>query len=120
MKICISGSMIFYDQFCELKNKLEEAGHSVFIPSLESEEKGTMLSSHLKEIDNSDCLLVVNYRKNDIENYVGNSTFLEMGYAYGTKKPIYLLNSTPLESLFKEEIVAMRPIMLNGNLSKIN
>ena len=43
---------------------------------------------HFKKIEESDVMLVCNFTKNGIDNYVGANTFLEMGFAYYVKKPI--------------------------------
>lgn len=148
MKICICSSMAFYHQFSELKKKLEEAGHSVVAPELEFETKGDdtsvgaffdrnggvdafppdhdvwkkkskAITAHFRKIDSSDCILITNYEKKGIANYIGGNTFLEMGYAYGTGKSIYILNEFPKTSAYKEEMLGMQPIILDGDTSKI-
>ena len=43
---------------------------------------------------------------------------MEMGLAFYQNKPIYLLQNLP-ELNYKEEILRMRAVMLNGDLSKI-
>jgi len=43
---------------------------------------------------------------------------MEMGLAFYLKKKIYLLNEVP-ELPYKEEILGVKPIILNGDLSKI-
>ncbi len=119
MKICICSSMSFYSQFSELKQKLEEMGHTVIAPELEFETKGKAITAHFRKIDESDCILVTNYEKKDIPNYIGGNTFLEIGYAYGRGKKIFILNNLPQTSAFQEEILGMQPIILNGDLEMI-
>jgi hypothetical protein len=58
--------------------------------------------------------LVLNYTKNNI----GGNTFLEMGVAFHINKPIYLLNNIP-ELNYKEELLALKPIIINNNLKLI-
>lgn len=41
-----------------------------------------------------------------------------MGFAFVLYKPLYLLNEIPNVS-YRDEIEAMMPIVLNGDLSKI-
>ena len=50
---------------------------------------------------------------------IGGNTFLEMGLAMHLKKKIYLLNSIP-EISCKEEILGMKPVIINNNLSEIS
>lgn len=148
MKICICSSMAFYRQFLELKPKLEELGHEVLHPELEFEpqgddtsvghyfdthggvdafppdhevwkKKGRAITAHFRKIDQSDCILVTNYEKKGRQNYIGANTFLEIGYAFGNNKKVYILNEMPADSAFKEEILGMQPIVLNGDLSKL-
>jgi len=41
-----------------------------------------------------------------------------MSFAYILKKKIYLLNPIP-DMIYTDEIIAMHPIVLNGDLTKI-
>ncbi len=43
---------------------------------------------------------------------------MEMGFAYGLDKKIFLLNPVP-DMPYKEEILAMQPTVLNGDLTKL-
>lgn len=149
MKICICSSMAFYNQFVEVKKDLEELGHVVLIPELEFsiqgndtsvggffdrnggvdafppehdvwKKKGKAILAHFKKIDESDCVLIANYEKKGIIDYIGGNTFLEIGYAYGNNKKIYILNSFPKQSSYKEEILGMQPTVLEGDITKID
>src|SRR3990167_4062096 len=66
----------------------------------------------------ADAILVCNYDKNGIAGYVGANTLLEMGLAFHLRKPIYLLNAIP-EVSYKEEILGMQPIVIDGDLERI-
>jgi hypothetical protein len=132
MKIAICGSMQFSKEMIEIKLKLEALGHLVVLPKdvdqYASGEKmverkwekqeGDLFKNYWNEIKNSDAVLIVNITKNGIENYVGGNALIEMAYAYILDKKIYLLNSIP-EMNYKDEIEAMGPVVLNGDLSKI-
>lgn len=134
--------MSFYDQFSEVKKNLEEMGHTVLAPELEFEtkeediligdtqifppehgvwkRKGKAITVHFRKIDESDCVLITNYEKKGNLNYIGGNTFLEIGYAYGNGKKIFILNAIPEQSGFKEEILGMQPVVLGGDITKIN
>jgi len=145
-KITICGSIAFFDEMQKIKEQLETMRHEVKLPPLEiPNEQGEMIPikeyyrlrkesktetgwiwdrkalairTHFDKIVWADAILVLNYTKNDIENYIGGNTFLEMGVAFHLKKPIYLFNPIP-EISSKEEILGMKPIILNGDLSRI-
>lgn len=74
-----------------------------------------LIEKHYLKIVSSDCILVVNHKKNGVENYIGGNTLLEMGFAYINKKPIFLLNPMP-EISYKPEIIGMKPTVINGDL----
>lgn len=133
MKIVICASMAFAKEIVEGKTGLEKMGHEVVVPenmelhlektlssseSTEEKIKDDLIRRYFNKIKDGDAVLVLNYEKNGIENYVGGNTFLEMGFAYILEKPIYLLNEIP-EVSYKDEIVAMQPLVLHGNLEMI-
>ena len=147
MKITICGSIAFLDEMLELKKKLEEFGHKVKMPPTEVtndmgkpistkeyysirktanesdqwvwNKKAEAMKSHFDKVEWADAVLVLNKTKNNIANYVGANTLLEMGLAFHRGKDIYLLNSVP-EVSYKEEILGMKPLVLNGNLSSLS
>ena len=73
---------------------------------------------HFDKIDLCDGILVTNFDKDGVENYIGCNTFLEMGYAFATAKKIFVLNPLP-NAAYKEELLGMQPTIINGDLSKI-
>jgi nucleoside 2-deoxyribosyltransferase len=77
-----------------------------------------LIHEHFREIDKADAILVLNYEKKHIPGYVGGNTFLEMGYAFGSGKKIYLLNPIP-DMDYKVEMHAMKPIILHGDLTTL-
>lgn len=146
MKVTICGSIAFYENMIEVKEKLEKLGHVVKLPPHEvKDENGKMIPVseyysrrkaetddtswiwdrkeeamilHFKKIEFSEVIIVLNYDKNGIKNYVGANTLIEMGIAQYLKKKIFLLNEVP-EISYKEEILGMKPIIINGDLKKI-
>ena len=134
MKITICASLKFWDETLKLKAGLEELGHTVYTPiKVESvdywEEDGSkrvdakkaqgLIGEHMKKIENSDAILVANYTKKDVENYIGANTFMEIGFAHYLKKKIYFVNPLPDQLYIKEELESVEPIILNGDLGKI-
>ena len=143
MKITICGSMAFSREMIEAKKKLEGMGWKVALPegvedyindpvwqkrasgwgTLEGAKKKIekdLINKHYREVSTSDAILVINKDKNGIKNYIGGNSFLEMGFAYVLGKRIYVLNPLPEElPIFYQELVAMQPIVLDGDLTKI-
>lgn len=131
-KITLCGSMKFFDEMEQLQSELEGIGFEVLSPTLEgvktdyakmtTEQKGEVKQSftdrHLAKIKDSDAILVVNYPKNGIDNYIGASAFLEMGFAYVLEKKIFLLNEVP-EQWNSEEILWLRPVVLHGDIGSL-
>lgn len=137
MKIGVIGSMNHAEKMIELKNRLIEMGHDAFITSLAKpfigktdEEKEKIKLDQETNIDNvirefwdlmqgADAVLVANFDKRGIKNYIGGNTFLEMGFAHVLNQKIYLLNPIPEIEYYKAEMMTMKPIILNGDLAKI-
>jgi len=147
MKITICGSIAFFDEMLKVKEDLESRGHTVQIPPTKvKDDQGNMISVHkyyelrkTETNDNSwiwnrkyeaikihfdkiawaDAVLILNYDKKGIKGYVGANTFLEMGVAMHVNKKIYMLNDIP-EVDSKEEILGMKPIIINNDLNRIS
>lgn len=92
--ITICGSLKFQDEIMKVAEKMALDGNCILTstyPVLENiqitEEQLTKLKeSHFKRIELSDAILVVN-----INNYIGNSTTLEIEYAKKIEKRNNLL-----------------------------
>lgn len=120
----------------EVKDKLKSQKHEVVLPhnaelyfngtlAMESNKESTankikdnLLKRYFEIIKDSDAVLVINTDKNGVKNYIGSNTFLEMGFAHILDKKIFLLNEIP-DSSAKDEILAMQPVVLGGDLNKI-
>ncbi len=128
--ITICGSMKFIEEMKNLKLGLEKKGFLVFIPDLnegkavdydklcineKADMKQEFIDKHLEKIKKSDAIIVANYKKNDVRDYVGANSFLEMGFAYAFEKKIFLLNNVPSQANMVE-ILGLGPICLDGNL----
>jgi len=148
MKITICSSINFSPQIIEIKEKLEEKGHQINIPYFTQkilnkeasygefiktkEEKGDislrntqsidLIKRHKELIETSDAILVLNLTKNKIEGYIGSNTLMEMGFAHVYNIKIFLFNEISLKSErmhYIDEILDMKPIVINGNLDNI-
>ena len=148
MKITICSSVDFTPQIIEVKKVLECLGHEVNIPYFtgmiergelsfedylkEKKENGDIFLRGKQEVDmikrywdfikNSDAILVLNLHKKGINGYIGGSTLMEMGFAYGYGKKIFLYNPVPLKNdviHYLDEILDMDPIVINRDLLKI-
>jgi nucleoside 2-deoxyribosyltransferase len=93
-------------------------GDAVFRESAMKKNKDDLIKRYYNKINEADAILVLNIEKKGIANYIGGNTFLEMGFAYVLNKKIYLFNNIP-ELSYKDEMVAMQPLILNGDFSKI-
>lgn len=137
MKIAICGSMEFHTQMRDVRKTLESGGHTVVVPKgielmdasgykvpdvveekIQHKIEHDFIREHFRKIEKSDAILVLNYDKKGIANYIGGNTFLEIGLAFWLGKKIYLLNPIP-DMDYKTEMHAMQPTVLNGDLKKI-
>lgn len=145
MKIVICASVAFTNKIKEIADILSEQGHKVEIPymakkildgeiSLEEflkikqqngdidfREKAEedLIKRYFRLIRESEAVLVLNIDKEEHKNYIGGNTFLEMGFAHVLDKKIFLFNNIP-DVTYKDEIIAMDPIIINGDLTKLN
>lgn len=146
MKITICGSIAYIENMNTCREDLEKDGHIVYIPSfvaLDKEnnpiqqeefyklrksgvmelswferEKSRAIEEHFQKIEMADAILVANYSKNGIEGYIGGNTLIEIGLAFYLKKKIYFLFPIP-EMSYKEELIGMKPTIINNELSLI-
>ena len=137
MKIAICGSMIFSKEMVEIANKLEQENHEITLPrnaekraknylanetsheSIKNKVDNDLIRDYFNKIKDSDAVLIVNMEKNKVKSYIGGNSFLEMGFAHALNKEIFLLSDIP-EMIYTDEIKAMQPIVLKGDLKKIN
>lgn len=110
-----SGKKIYFDQYIEYNGGLEAfpAKHAIW------NLKESAIKDHFKKIDWCDGILVVNQTKKGIQGYIGGNTLIEIGVAFYLKKLIYILNPISSELSYKQEILGMKPIILEGNISLI-
>ncbi len=140
MKIALCGSLNFGEKiFNEIKEELVSMGYKVLLPA-SIEKFGPKVNEikdnkklylrmapdfiriHFDKVRDSDAILVVNLERHGIKNYIGGNTFAEIMVAFYLNKKIFLLNPIPTDeklSFIRDEIEAVKPIILNGNLDII-
>jgi methionyl-tRNA formyltransferase len=141
MKIVICGSSTFKEKMLEYSDKLAGLGHEpimhpdylAFIKGEKSEiwqqvvngQHGQVKKSqgyikwYHQAITKSDAVLILNFDKKGIKNYIGGNTLMEIAFAHVNNKKIFLLNSIPEEVSYADEIKAMFDLVLNDDLSQI-
>jgi len=144
MRICICSSIDFTMKIKEINEELLRMGHETELPFMTKkilggdlsmqdflEEKSRngdikfrksagvdLIKRYFNLIKGSNAILVVNMDKKGIRNYIGGNTLIEMGFAHVLGKKIFLLNGIP-DMHYKDEIKAMQPVVLNGDLERI-
>ena len=140
MKIYVLGSTSFVKEMVNAVGELKKLGHEGWIhphyvdyvnqenhPHFARYENGEhaqikiendYLNQHYKNILESDAVLVINFEKKGIPNYIGGATFLEIYKAFELDKKIFFYNPIPICS-FTDELIAIDPIIINRNLEVI-
>jgi len=140
MKITICGSVKFAPQLVDIYKRLEKLGHQpmmhekmfgiadgtavelikgIAVNHAEEKRKNNFIKFWHNLIKSGDAILVCNFDKNGIKNYVGGNTLMEIGFAHVSDKKIFLFNPIPEEVSYADEIKAMTDVVINGDLSKI-
>jgi hypothetical protein len=140
--IVICSSASFYSQVVEVQKQLKDLGFKVIVPLTvkkmvksndfrvetyktwmerpeDYKRKAYLTKKHFAEVEKGDVILVLNYKKNGKNGYIGGAVLMEMAIAFYLKKTIYILNPIDESSKYKEELCGMFPVILNGDLSKI-
>lgn len=140
--ITICSSAAFYEKAVDIKNQLEVQGYQVLLPdcALEMErtndyevshyktwwgdagdyhKKTALVRGHFNKVVAGDVTLVLNFEKRGIANYIGGNVLMEMGLAFHFNKPLFVFNGMPKDCSYEEEILALAPVFLEGNLSKL-
>jgi len=140
--ITICSSAAFYLQAIDIQERLEKEGFEVIVPvtaermkksgdfdvshyktwfadANDYHKKAELMRGHFKEVERGDAILVLNYEKHSVQNYIGGNVLMEMALAFYMNKPIFLMNEVPEESSFTEEIIGLGPIVLHGKLESL-
>ena len=128
--------MQFTEKMLDVRDKLRKLGHDAFVTNLhkafvgKSDEEKEKIKLHQKyhmdairefwrEMQDADAVLVLNLDKNGIKNYIGGNTLMEIGFAHVLNQKIFLWNPIPNIPYYKTEIEAVKPIIINRDLSMI-
>lgn len=140
--VVICSSAAFYKQVTEVRDQLKKMGFKVIVPlnvrKMERagdfnvelyktwftdpkayKQKTFLMRDHFYKIEEGDVVLVLNYQKNGKPGYIGGNVLMEMGIALHFHKPIYILNPIDESVSYKEEILGMSPIFLDGDIAQI-
>ena len=132
MKIGIIGSMQFTEKMIKAQDELIRLGHDAFLTNLASpfigktdEEKERIKINQKNNLDairefwrlmqGADAVLVMNFDKHGIKNYIGGDTLMEIGFAHVLDQKIFLLNPIPEMQYCKSEIEAVKLVVINGD-----
>jgi hypothetical protein len=136
MRIGIVGSMQYTEKMIEARDELIKRGHDAFVTNLaepfvgKTDEEKEAIKLHQKHnlnaireywnlMQGGDAILVMNLDKHGIKNYIGGNTLMEIGFAHVLDQKIFLLNPIPEIPYYKSEIEAVKPVVINGDLSLI-
>jgi len=98
--------------FIKVKNQSGDSGFR----AIANED---LIKRYYRLIGQSDAILVVNIDKKGIKNYIGGNTLMEIGFAHVLNQKIFMWNSIPDMPYCKTEIEAVKPIIINGDLTKV-
>ena len=140
LKITICGSVKFADKFVKIYKELKKLGHTpmmheemfgiadgtakelirgIELNHAEVKKKNNFIKWWHNCIKSGDAVLICNFDKNGIKNYIGGNTLMEIGFAHVNNKKIFLLNPIPEEISYADEIKVMVDEIIFGDLSRI-
>jgi hypothetical protein len=140
--IVLCSSASFYKQVIEVRDALKKMGFKVLAPltagkmertgdfkvetyktwfkdSNAYDRKKFLTKHHFNKVAKGDAALILNYEKNGKPGYIGGAVLTEMAIALHFQKPIYILYPIDQNIGYKEEILGMLPVILNGDLKLI-
>ena len=128
--------MQYTEKMIEARDELIKRGYEAFVTNLadpfvgKTDDEKEAIKLHQKYnldairefwklMQGGDAILVMNFDKHGVENYIGGNTLMEIGFAHVLNQKIYLLNPIPDIPYYKSEIEAVKPSVINGDLSLI-
>jgi hypothetical protein len=140
MRITVCGSVKFADRLVEIYRKLESMGHRPLMHEdmfgiadgtareliedisndhAEVKRRHDFIRLWHDLIKSGDAVLICNFDKNGVRNYIGGNTLMEMGFAHVNDKKVFLLNPIPRDVGYRDEIEAMTDLVIDGDLGRI-
>jgi hypothetical protein len=135
MKLFIICSKAFYTHIPSIQKELETMGHTTLLPNsyddmgAEERQREKGVDEHAqwkaekfreskKKIETIDAVLVLNFEKHGMQNYIGGATFLEIYDAYCLGKKIFFYNPIP-EGILYDELCGFAPTIIHGDVSLV-
>lgn len=119
--IILCGSMKVKNDILNICKLLQNMKYNVLLPTecMQGIEKPIASRAHFDRIcdEKNDTILVVNSKKDNIDNYIGPNTFAEIALGFYFNKDIYLLND--IYEPYKDELNAWNVEVLHGNLESL-
>lgn len=121
INIVISGSMKVKEDILKISDILSLNNFNVLLPveCMEGKKKEVSSRAHFDRIINKEnnILLVVNAKKNGIDNYIGPNSFAEISFGFQFNKEVYLLYD--IYEPLKDELEGWNVKTLNGNIDSL-
>lgn len=129
--VVVCGSMSHFSSMCQVKQDLLEDEVPVALPDIENGDVaaldevgyrsfvGKAALNHLRRVrsDHTFAILVANFDKDGIEDYIGPSTFAEIASAASHGKRIFILNEFP--AVYRDLLSAWKAVPLHGRLDSL-
>jgi hypothetical protein len=111
--------VIHEDMFCLANGTSRQQLHDCGREHAEIKRKYDFIRAWHALIMGSDAILVCNFDKDGVRNYIGGNTLMEMGFAHVGNKKVFLLNPVPEAVPYVDEIKAMADVILDGDLTRL-
>lgn len=136
MRIGVVSSMHHSEQMLDIMNRLRALGHDAFASSwleefigkddaakeqikLDQKFNRDAIRDFWRKMQTGDAILVLNFGRHGVPNYIGGNTLMEIGFAHVLDQKIFLWNQIPDIPYYRSEIEAVKPTIINGDLSRI-
>jgi hypothetical protein len=136
MRVFVCASRANYDRVASVRLELEHGGHVVTLPNNYDDPgreerirqstpneyrdwKARMLEMQREKVRANDAVLVLNFGKGESHNYLGGATFLEVFKAWELGRKIFFFNPLP-DGILRDELEAMSPLVIHGDLSLVS